>query len=214
MIPSKRRDHRRYSNPLGRRTAHGMGLILSAVLAVGPSAGAAEQPQARASAKSKATISDDGGARKKRSARRSARASSEGVAATERRRKRSRREGPGRRAKQAEKGDATGIHLYVSGSYELNLGNDRVVRGEGSTTFQLDRAAAEKLRIGIEQRVHGATPAGKDFLKAVGAMPATLKSTSEILKTLSDPETQKALRQVEELLRLLPQSASQPDAKK
>jgi hypothetical protein len=94
----------------------------------------------------------------------------------------------------------------------LNLGNDRFVRGEGSTTIELDRAAAEKLRIGIGQMLHGAAPAGKDFLKAVAALPATLKSTSEILKRLSDPETQKALRQVEQLLRLLPQSSLQGDS--
>ena len=212
MIPSKRRDRRRYSNPLGRRAAHGMGLILTAVLAMGPSTGGAEQPQVRASAEPKVTIPDDVGARKNRPARRIARASSEDVVSTERRRKRSRRDGPSRRARQVGKGDDARIHLHLSGSYELNLGNDRFVRGEGSTTIELDRAAAEKLRIGIGQRLHGAAPAGKDFLKAVGAMPATLKSTSEILKSLSDPETQKALRQVEQLLRLLPQSPDKPES--
>jgi hypothetical protein len=154
------------------------------------------------------------GALKDRPARRIDRAASKVVVSTQHRRKRSRRDRPGRRAKQVEKGDDERIHLHLSGSYELNLGNDRFLRGEGSTTIELDRAAAEKLRIGIGQRLQGAAPAGKDFLKAVGAMPATLQSTSEILKRLSDPETQKALRQVEQLLRLLPQTPDKRESER
>ena len=120
MIPSKRRDRRRYSNPLGRRAAHGMGLILTAVLAMGPSTGGAEQPQVRASAEPKVTIPDDVGARKNRQARRIARASSEDVVSTERRRKGSRRDGPGRRARQVGKGDDARIHLHLRARSRIN----------------------------------------------------------------------------------------------
>ncbi|WP_345324492.1 hypothetical protein [Novipirellula rosea] len=102
----------------------------------------------------------------------------------------------------------------MSGSYELHLGNDRFVRGEGSTTIKIDRATAEKLRIGIVQSLHEATPASNDLLKAVASLPASLNSTSEILKSLSDPETQKTLRQVEQLLRMIPQSSPQSNSQK
>ena len=212
MIPSKHRNRRRYSNPLGRRAVHGLGLILASVLAMGPSTVGAQEPQVRASVEPKVTIPDAVVTRRNRSARRIARASSKGVVSKERRRKRSRRDRPGQRAKQVGKGDDARIHLHLSGSYELNLGNDRFMRGEGSTTIELDQAAAEILRIGIGQKLFGAAPAGKDFLEAVRAMPATLKSTSEILKSLSDPETQKALRQVEQLMQLLPQSPDKPES--
>jgi hypothetical protein len=186
-----------------------MGLFLAAVLVMARSDGRADQPQLGASADPKVSIAENGGARKNRPAHRIARASSEDVVSTERRRNRSRRARPGRRARQVEKGDDARIHLHLSGSYELNLGNDRFARGEGSTTIRLDRAVAERLRIGIGQRLQGAGEDRKEFLNAVGTIPATLDSISEILKALSDPKTQEALRQVEQLLQLLPQSSPQ-----
>jgi hypothetical protein len=211
MIPAKRRDRREYSTPLGCRGMRGIGFILTAVMAMGPRTGGAEQPQVRASDGPKVTTSDDVTGRNNRPARRIARASSEDVASTERRRKRSPRNAVGRRARQVEKGDDGHIHLHLSGSFELNLGKERFMHGEGSTTIELDRDAVEKLRIGMAQSLHGA---GKDVLKAVEALPGTLQSTSEILSSLSDPETQKALRQIEQLLRLLSISSPQPDSGK
>tara|TARA_R110002073_G_scaffold73085_17_gene178861 strand:+ start:9501 stop:10145 length:645 start_codon:yes stop_codon:yes gene_type:complete len=214
MIPSKRIDRLGYTNPLGSRAANGMWLILAAVLTMGLRTGSAEQPQVTSEFEPTVTISDNGSVRKDRKARRLARSASEHGVSTERRRKRSSRNGPDRLARQVKKGNDEPIQLHLSGSYELNLGNDRFVRGEGSTTIKIDRATAEKLRIGIVQSLHEATPASNDLLKAVASLPASLNSTSEILKSLSDPETQKTLRQVEQLLRMIPQSSPQSNSQK
>ncbi len=214
MIPSKRIDRLGYSNPLGSRATHGMWLILAAVLTMGLRTGSAKQPQITSEFEPTVTISDNGSVRKDRKARRIARSAFEHGGATERRRKRLSRKGQDRLARKVENGDNTPIHLHLSGSYELNLGNDRFVRGEGSTTIKIDRATAEKLRIGITQSLHEAAPAGNDLLKAVASLPASLHSTSEILKSLSDPETQETLRQVEQLLRMIPQSSPQPNSQK
>ena len=72
----------------------------------------------------------------------------------------------------------------------------------------IGRPQIECLRA-LEEKLHEGAPAGKEILKAVGALPATMKSLSEILTALSDPETQQALRRAEQLLRLLPQSSPQ-----
>lgn len=212
MNPSQHRRRYRNSNPLGRRAAHGMGLILASVLAMGPSTASAQKPQVRESVKPKVTIPDAVVTRRNRPARRKTHATSEDVVLKKRRRKRPRRERPGQRVEQVGQGDDARIHLRLSGSFELNLGNGRFIRGEGRTTIELDQAAAKMLRLGLGQKLLDAAPAGKDLLKAVGAMPETLKSTSEILKSLSNPDTQRALRQVEQLMQLLPQSPDKPES--
>jgi hypothetical protein len=193
-----------------------IGLVLTAVLAVGQTAGHAEPPPDGTSVDSQATTTDDAGSRNRRRARRAVRTTADGVASSERQRKRSprheRRRRGGRERERSQSAEGSPVHLHVSGSYELNLGNDRVIRGEGSTTIHLDRATADKLHTVVRQRLDRAAPAGKDLLKVLASLPKTLESTSEILKSLSDPKTQESLRQVEQLLQLLPRSTPQPDS--
>jgi hypothetical protein len=193
-----------------------MGLILTAVLAVGQTAGRAEPPPDGTSVDSQATTTDDAGSRNRRRARRAVRTTADGVASSERQRKRSprheRRRRGGRERERSQSEEGSPVHLHVSGSYELNLGKDSVIRGEGSTTIHLDQAAADKLHTVVRQGLDRAAPAGKDLLKVLLALPQTLESTSKILKSLSDPKTQESLRQVEQLLQLLPRSTPQPDS--
>jgi hypothetical protein len=96
--------------------------------------------------------------------------------------------------------------LHVQGSYELDLGFGNVIRGEGSTTVQLDRASAEKLRADSVRKLGEAAPVAKDLLRVIVTLPETVERTAEILKILSDPETQQSMRQVEQVLRLIPRS--------
>jgi hypothetical protein len=216
MTPSKRKDRRQHANPFGRHITHVVGLVLIAVLAMAQTAGA-ERTQVKASADSKVTIADDAG-KKSRRARRILRASADNLEPAERRRKRSSRNGRGRRANRDKKrwkpAENAPIRLHLSGSFEWNLGSDRVVRGEGSITLELDRAATEKLRTALVERLNETAPVVRDLLKGIAALPATLESTSESLKSLADPETQNNLRQVEQLLRLLRQSPAKPDSDK
>jgi hypothetical protein len=203
MTPSERKDRRQRANPLGRHITHVVGLVLIAVLARAQTAGA-ERPQVKASADSKVTIADDAGKKKSRRARRILRASADDLESAEGRRKRSSRNGRGRRAnrdnKRSKPAQNATIRLHLSGSFESDLGNDRVVRGEGSTTLELDRAATEILRTALGARLNETAPVVRDLLKGIAALPATLESTSEILRSLADPETQDNLRQVEQLL--------------
>ncbi|QEG39190.1 hypothetical protein [Roseimaritima ulvae] len=98
--------------------------------------------------------------------------------------------------------------LQLIGSFSLELGGTNVVHGEGSMTIELDRATVEKLAEGMEQNLDKAVPVLSNWLQIIEALPQTLESTSQILKRLADPQAQQQLRQVEQMLRLLPQPES------
>jgi hypothetical protein len=98
------------------------------------------------------------------------------------------------------------IRIKVQGSYEVSISGFGVVKGEGTTTLELDGPKVERLTHEIEDLFRGSQPVGQDIVNAIVSLPSTIRSTNETLKMLSDPKTQEALRQVESLLRLLPSS--------
>ncbi|QDT07767.1 hypothetical protein K227x_61950 [Rubripirellula lacrimiformis] len=98
------------------------------------------------------------------------------------------------------------VRIKVQGSYEVCMGSVGVVRGEGTTTLELDGAQLERLFHGLEDWVGGSKLGRRDIVDSFISLPSTIRSTNETLKMLSDPETQEALRQVESLLRLLPRA--------
>ncbi len=111
-----------------------------------------------------------------------------------------------RNASQTENVDAEQISLHVRGSFEIRAGEHPFMRGQGSTTIQLNPLMAEKLSLIIGQQMQTAETDGESVLAMLQSLSKTLESTSEILKSLSDPKTQEALRQTQQLLELLPKS--------
>ncbi|KAA5547101.1 hypothetical protein FYK55_01405 [Roseiconus nitratireducens] len=103
----------------------------------------------------------------------------------------------------AATGDEPGtVRLKVQGSYEFSVDGVGVARGEGTTTIEFDRAFVD----GVGREIQDSKHVVEDFIRTVVSLPATIESTNETLRMLSDPETQKALRQVEALLRLMPRT--------
>ncbi|WP_146522710.1 hypothetical protein [Stieleria varia] len=99
--------------------------------------------------------------------------------------------------------------LHLDGSFELILGDNSSLRGEGRITIDVDQNDLQKLNSMVVDHVDWFTPIAHDTLDAVAALPKTIESTREILTLLSDPETQKNLRHAEQVLGLLrPLSAS------
>jgi hypothetical protein len=111
---------------------------------------------------------------------------------------------------ESRKRDQDQIRVHVQGSFEIQLGEDRVARGQGSVTIEVDSNAVELLGSKVQRMLREYGPSGEEMFSAIAALPGMLKSTSEILNSLSEPETQNALRRVEKLMSLLPQSALQP----
>jgi len=129
--------------------------------------------------------------------------------------KRMPRERQARRAKRDEHkppfDENAPIRLQLNGSFELDLGSGNVMRSEGNAAIELDRATAVRLHAeSVRQMGHLATDA-KNLLQVLATLPETMEKTTEILKLLSDPETQANLRQVEQLLRLLPGNSATPE---
>ncbi|WDQ15180.1 hypothetical protein [Rhodopirellula sp. P2] len=100
------------------------------------------------------------------------------------------------------------IRIKVQGSYEVTMGRVGVVRGEGTTTLELDGAQLDRLFHELEDLFGGSELVRRDIVDRFISLPSTIRSTNETLRMLSDPETQQALRQVESLLRLLPKTTS------
>ncbi len=105
---------------------------------------------------------------------------------------------------------STGSGLYLSGSFALNMGGKVISQGEGNVTLELDQATAEQLEEIIGKQMDQVVPLTKDFLQAIVTLPETIRSTSEILKRLSEPDTQRNLQQVEQLLQLFSQLPDRP----
>lgn len=100
------------------------------------------------------------------------------------------------------------VRLELSGNFDLALGSDIKFQGEGSITLELDQAAAERLGVRMIEQVDRAAPLAKELNEFATGLFEALNSTSHILTSLSSPETQQNLRQVEQLLRLLEQTSS------
>ncbi|PAY18913.1 hypothetical protein CKO51_13865 [Rhodopirellula sp. SM50] len=130
---------------------------------------------------------------------------------TGRRNKRVSRERKSSRAKHPKPtpNDAP-VRVQLNGSFELDLGSGNVIRGDGNITIALDRATTERLGAESIEYLDDGTAAATEFLQMVTKLPETLEQTAEILKLLSDPETQQNLRQVEQVLRLLPSGMLTP----
>jgi len=101
------------------------------------------------------------------------------------------------------------IRLDVRGSFEISFGDRSMMRGQGSTTIQLDAATAKSLERMIGLRVETEGRDGESLWGMLQTLSKTLESTSEILRSLSDPKTQEALRQTQQLLELLPKSSTE-----
>ncbi|QEF96465.1 hypothetical protein Mal15_04930 [Stieleria maiorica] len=119
--------------------------------------------------------------------------------------KRGRRKRQGKRPKHSATTPAeTPIRLQLDGAFQLDLGFGNAIHGKGSITLQLDRATVERLGDESAERLGGGEVVADEFLDVVTRMPEMLRQTAAILELLSKPETQENLRQVEQVLRLLP----------
>jgi hypothetical protein len=199
------------------RVAHTIGISLLAALLMAQT-GRGQQPRqsSKSSADQEGTATHEPAAKSdSRRARRSARRSADKSALTQPRKKRASRNGRGGADRRAQKRLAAGNDaaslVHLNGSFQVNLGHGLGVHGEGSTTVHLDPATHARLRKVI---ANNSTPAAKEMLQIVARLPETLQSTSEILKILSDPDTQENLRQVEQVLRLLQYSPGNLNAGK
>jgi hypothetical protein len=99
------------------------------------------------------------------------------------------------------------IRFEFSGTYSVVIDGIAAARGEGTTTVELNRSIVDEILRDFEKTIRGSNLIGGDVIDGIRSLPSTIRSTNETLKMLSDPETQKALRQVESLLRLVPKSA-------
>ncbi|QDS95180.1 hypothetical protein FF011L_39710 [Roseimaritima multifibrata] len=129
----------------------------------------------------------------------------------ERRRKRAAKKRKQRRDRQSQETPPPPFgQIQLHGSFELNFGGTNVVQGEGKLSIELDRETVEGLSTLLSGA--GTLPASglDNWIRAFQQLPETLKTTNEILNRLSDPQTQKQLKQVEQLLQFLPRKAETP----
>jgi hypothetical protein len=95
--------------------------------------------------------------------------------------------------------------LRVNGSFELSVGDEAVIRGQGQLTVELGQQALRSLRPLVPRQRGEASPAVGRWLEAARQFTETVRATRDILQTLSDPTTQASLRQVTQLLQMLDQ---------
>ncbi len=113
----------------------------------------------------------------------------------------------GRQGKQqASATTEEGNRLQLSGFFDLVLSDDIKAHGDGHINVEIDHATMTQVRGIVDDQVDRLQPLTADILNSVASFPETIKSVGEILERLSDPDTQKSLRQVEQLLRLIQQS--------
>jgi|SRR6056297_3051999 len=101
------------------------------------------------------------------------------------------------------------IRFEFSGSYNVVIDGAAVARGEGTTTIELNRSLVDRMFHDLQRTIRDSNIIGDDAINGITSLPATIRSTNETLRMLSDPQTQKALRQVESMLRLI-QSTTAP----
>jgi len=101
------------------------------------------------------------------------------------------------------------IRFEFSGSYNVVIDGTAVARGEGTTTIELNRSLVDRMFHDLQRTIRDSNIIGDDAINGITSLPATIRSTNETLRMLSDPQTQKALRQVESMLRLI-QSTTAP----
>ncbi|MDV6028934.1 MAG: hypothetical protein F9B45_02255 [Phycisphaera sp. RhM] len=102
----------------------------------------------------------------------------------------------------------TPIRLQLDGSFELDLGFGNAIRGKGNISIELDRATAERLGADALGQLDESASVASDLVQTLKTVPEMVQQTAEILKLLSNPETQQNLRQVEQVLRLFSQAGS------
>lgn len=127
---------------------------------------------------------------------------------------RGRRKHRSRRSQRASTADDSGIQLRLHGTFELDLGFGNVIRGEGNTSVELHPEHLEKLLGSLGKTSELGPSPQSDWTRLILTLPKTVETTAEILKRISDPQTQANLRQVEQLLRLLPGSNTQVDPRR
>ncbi|MCC9658534.1 hypothetical protein [Rhodopirellula halodulae] len=98
------------------------------------------------------------------------------------------------------------IRFEFSGSYNVVIDGKAVAWGEGSTTIELKESWMDRISGDGKRSIQESNLVMGDVIDGIASLPATIRSANETLKMLSDPETQKALKQVESLLRLLPKA--------
>lgn len=124
-------------------------------------------------------------------------------------RRRERRAKAARERTESKPGEAASepIRVHVRGSFEIGFGNHPFIRAQGSTTLHLDAATAGALGEIIGRQLETDDSDGENLGSMLQMLSEILESTREILRSLSDPKTQQALRQTQQLLELLPKSS-------
>lgn len=212
MKTSQRSDRPRFANQLVGRAAGVLVIVLFAVLALPQSVWGDDSQHTKSSAKRQ--LADNADAKNTRSGRRIARAFGPNSVSMERHPKRSTKQRRARRKKRAERrllpADDNRVDLHLNGSIDFDLGSGNVFRSEGSIIIEIDRAMADKIRKGALKHFEQAAPVAKEVLRTLLRVPETVETTAEILRALSDPQTQESLRQVQQLLQLMPRSGDKP----
>lgn len=209
MKTSPRSVRPRFANQLVCRAAGVMVIVFFAILALPQSVWGDDNRHTKSTAKRQ--LAD---AKITRRGRRIARASGPNSASMERHPKRSTKQRRARRKKRAERRllptDDNRVDLRLNGALAFDLGSGNVFRSEGSIVIEIDRAMADKIRKGSLKHFEQAAPVAKEVLRTLLAVPETVETTAEILRSLSDPQTQESLRQVQQLLQLMPRTGDKP----
>ncbi|MCA9135364.1 MAG: hypothetical protein KDB00_01360, partial [Planctomycetales bacterium] len=105
--------------------------------------------------------------------------------AKKRRKSRARRPQQTRATKDTSNAVATDdavIRMRLVGSFELDFGSGKIIRGEGSTTIELDPADINKLFAELDQPTGDGATARSNWMQMILTLPQTVETTAEILK--------------------------------
>ncbi len=207
MIPSNRRIGIRLGVSICRCDCVLLVAVLVAALAQGNVAQCGEVSPIQEAIEPSGAIASDSVREKGRRTRELRSASSDGTERSNLNRRQRKRVGRGKHLSQS--GDQIINGVSLRGSFEVGLGGHLGTQRQGSIDVQFDQVAVDQLSVIVGERIDDAIPVAKGYLSTIVSLPEILKSTGEILERLSDPGTQRSLRQVEQLLRLMQPSPEQ-----
>lgn len=130
-----------------------------------------------------------------------------------RRNRRNNRSTSKRLGSRPESGDGKPIVLHFSGHFEIDLGDGNFLRGEGSTSAELDARTVQKWQTVIGRQLGQDSSTVHNLSRALLRLPETLETTNALMIRLADPDTQDQLRQIEQLFRLLPPATKSSPSK-
>lgn len=105
-----------------------------------------------------------------------------------------------RMSAQSEVAKSNSIEL--KGTFSIRWGDLEIAKGEGSVRMDLSDQAVTNATTAASEQIGQLAPVANSYLTVLAQVPATIQTTGEILKSLSDPKVQENLQQVQQILQM------------